>query len=355
MKGRINMLNRIIVAVTVCLFFFSPARAGAYNLYFGNIHSHTSFSDGQGTPDEAFEMARDVAHLDFWVLSDHAEQLGCVQNVPPGTTCLKEWDVTHNSARAHTENGKFVAAAAFEWGAGLSHGHMNALNTKDFPEYGESYSLKKFYRWIYTRPDALTGFNHPSDCAPGCFVFNNMEYVPQIASQTFYIALNNPEDFKYFYMALDNGWRIGPVGEQDNHSKNWGVDPSGNLMGVYADDLTCAGLIDAFVNRRFYTTNDRALRLWFAGDGQPMGSRIKAGAVEFTIDAAHEKGTKIISVKLVTNGGRILKEWKPDEDEFHEVFKLTPPVDSDGVRWYLVIAEVGEWKHAVSAPIWVEK
>ena len=42
-----------------------------YNLYVGNLHSHTSYSDGSGTPAQAFEYARDVASIDFLAITDH--------------------------------------------------------------------------------------------------------------------------------------------------------------------------------------------------------------------------------------------------------------------------------------------
>jgi hypothetical protein len=31
-------------------------------VFFGNLHSHTSYSDGVGTPEDAFKHARDVAN-----------------------------------------------------------------------------------------------------------------------------------------------------------------------------------------------------------------------------------------------------------------------------------------------------
>jgi hypothetical protein len=34
-------------------------------VFFGNIHAHTSYSDGQGTPEEAFEHARNSGVLTY--------------------------------------------------------------------------------------------------------------------------------------------------------------------------------------------------------------------------------------------------------------------------------------------------
>ncbi|GAH39252.1 unnamed protein product, partial [marine sediment metagenome] len=41
-----------------------------YELSWGEIHTHTELSDGNGSPEENFEIAR--SHLDFWAMADHA-------------------------------------------------------------------------------------------------------------------------------------------------------------------------------------------------------------------------------------------------------------------------------------------
>jgi len=40
-------------------------------VFCGNLHSHTGYSDGSGTPAEAYEHARDVARLDFLAVTEH--------------------------------------------------------------------------------------------------------------------------------------------------------------------------------------------------------------------------------------------------------------------------------------------
>jgi len=42
----------------------------ARKVYFGLMHSHTSFSDGEGTPDEAYTMAKE-AGLNFFAITEH--------------------------------------------------------------------------------------------------------------------------------------------------------------------------------------------------------------------------------------------------------------------------------------------
>ncbi|HBF38652.1 MAG TPA: hypothetical protein DDW50_15205, partial [Firmicutes bacterium] len=44
-----------------------------YQTYFGYLHAHTSFSDGSGTPEEAYQYAREIGKLDFFAITDHGE------------------------------------------------------------------------------------------------------------------------------------------------------------------------------------------------------------------------------------------------------------------------------------------
>lgn len=48
-----------IMAMAVCISLH------AQSIFFGNLHSHTSYSDGSATPDETYLHARDVAQIDF--------------------------------------------------------------------------------------------------------------------------------------------------------------------------------------------------------------------------------------------------------------------------------------------------
>ena len=327
-----------------------PSPVYAYQLALGDLHSHTSFSDGKGIPDEAYDMARNQAGLQFWSVTDHEEQIGVVTTDPPGAK-RKEWDVMRQSARDKTANGKFVGLAGFEWGMDEIQGHINVLHTDAVPKRAELLNLNKFYRWVYKHPEAVFGFNHPSD-HPG--VFKKMEYVPQVASQAFYIAVNVDEDLQYYYMALDNGWRIGPSAQQDNHSKNWGLHENGNLTGAYINEISSDGLLDAFENRRIYATNDKNLKVWLDADGQPMGSALAADdAVTLHFNVTHDSGALIASVRIITNTGSVAQEWQPNQAAFTSEYKAA--ADAAGVRWFVVLARDANGRRVVSAPIWVKK
>ncbi|MEI6309450.1 MAG: hypothetical protein WCP58_07400, partial [bacterium] len=91
--------------------------------YFGLLHAHTSYSDGEGAPAQAFTYARDSAGLDFLALTDHGELLSDA-----------EWADTRSQADAFTSTGSFAALAGFEWTDYLK-GHICVLGSQDYASY----------------------------------------------------------------------------------------------------------------------------------------------------------------------------------------------------------------------------
>ena len=83
------------------------------NIYFGNLHAHTSYSDGSGSPADGYRWAKDVAKMDFYAVTDHGEML-----------YGDEWENIGRQAKKFTLNGTFVALRGFEWSS-VFDGHAN--------------------------------------------------------------------------------------------------------------------------------------------------------------------------------------------------------------------------------------
>src|SRR5437016_828310 len=76
MNGRLAHLGVYVVVAIFGATLGGPplAWAQAEHVYFGNLHSHTSYSDGSGLPEEAYKHARD-AGLDFLFITEHNHRL----------------------------------------------------------------------------------------------------------------------------------------------------------------------------------------------------------------------------------------------------------------------------------------
>ena len=344
------MKKVFVLFIVLIMVVAATCRAAEYSLYFGDLHSHTSFSDGEGLPEEAYDMAR-ANGCDFWTVSDHVEQIGSRMDLPRGAPPQDEWDYVREVAAQKTENGAFVAIPGFEWAMDLTQGHVNIFNVNEITNFGNAFPLKKMYKWLYKHPAGLMGFNHPHSNADTMNVFDHFKLIPPIVEQTIYVATNVPEDFPFYYMALDNGWWVGAVAQQDNHSKNW-CTPRGNHTGVYAAELTFDSLLEAFKARRFFATNDRALRIALTGNGEPMGSRITASAAELEIHVEHADDRPIKSVSLISSGGKIIREWNPDRGSFDVTEKVSAP--EQGQAWFVVLVQNDDARFAMSSPIFLK-
>jgi len=254
------MKTKLLSLLVIMHFILSINAQVGLNAYFGNLHSHTSYSDGKLTPFEAYSYARDTAKLDFLAVTDHMEQISST-----------EWNKTRNFANAATINGEFIAIAGYEWSSPY-YGHVNVFNTTEMPSIFTYTSWQNFRKWLTDRPNAIAQFNHPGDKPE----FNNwydFEYKGLDLDNSFpLIEFQNIKMANDWYeYALNKGWHLSPVWNQDNHSANWGTK-NDCRAGVWANELTLDALFEAIKAGRTFATMDKNSSVWIESNNTPMGS-----------------------------------------------------------------------------------
>jgi hypothetical protein len=317
----------------------------ASNHYLGDLHSHTSYSDGAETPADAFTYARDTANIDFLVITDHSNSID-----------LTEWADTQAQANNYTQNGSFVGLAGFEW-THTSQGHINVYNTstyvsRDDPNYD---TLSEFYAWLKTQPDAIAQFNHPFTLQD----FDSFAYNPDVDQKiTMQEVGNGAPPYSYarleesYIYSLDKGWHVGATNNQDNHSANWGYPPN-NLTGIVANSLTQEDVLAAMKAMRTYGTEDRNLQLSFLANGYWMGSTIpsvEGDTIIFHVELLDpDSADSITTVQIITTGGKILASTMPGSNNVNWDYSFTNP---GGGNWYYLKAIEADGDMAISSPIW---
>jgi len=165
-------------ATCLCLLFLAPALSGGpasvqqEKVFFGNLHSHTSFSDGSGLPREAYLRARDIAKVDFLALTEHnhAEALGS-DSVGIGKTPSLYNGPRPNSliavANSMTTNGRFVALYGQEYSTISSGNHTNIFDIGQVINV-EKGRFDKLLDFLAVNKDstgrpAVIMFNHPKN------------------------------------------------------------------------------------------------------------------------------------------------------------------------------------------------
>lgn len=327
-----------------------------YNFYYGVPHSHTSYSDGKGTPTDAYEHARQNG-LDFLIISDHSNWLDGVTDdnyeYNPDTNQYEEvegseWYKIGIEAKAINEKyDDFLALRGFEMTSG-DWGHINVTNSVYYVEAKKQMTgLLEFYEWLAKQENTVAAFNHPNWPDDS---FNDLAYIPELDRMINLIEVGNgapPYSYtraeKHYFKALDNGWHAGAINGQDNHSWNWG-DPD-NLTVVVAESLDKDAFLNAMRNRRTYSTETRTLKLTVKANGHWMGSVLdveEGDQINFEI-IAEDKEVPITEVQLITNGGNIIDRKKVGSSNRVEWY---PSVTAGGgAEWYVVkvIHEDGSW------------
>lgn len=316
----ITCLSVVALLVIICPFICASAAPQSvmeettptYTLYFGDLHAHTSFSDGLGTPEDAYKQARDNG-ADFMATTDHNYILSA-----------EDWLATLAMAESCTENGEFVAIAAFEyfipglgeintfnvptmdlgvWNPGYSGSRVNAL-----PTYYESVAEREGVglwvhpTWAFSKEFDDFGYRtDTSDEAMGLLEvhnYGNWEYYRQLDDEPSYI------------MALDNGWHVMPAATSDTHATNW-ITGYGARTALLAESLTRDHLYDAMAAGRGYATVDDNLRVDFKLNGAFMGSTLSGidstyAATIHIVDPDDTPSDFITKVEIISDGGRVV-------------------------------------------------
>ena len=291
------MLKRFIFS-TAALLSASPLQA--QNVYFGTLHAHTSYSDGSGTPAEAFEMA-DQAGMNFLAITEHNHRRaedsagerrdGILIATDPSLYSGPPTSLVATSRRV-TRDGSFVGLHGQEFSTISSGNHVNVFDVGSVIPVTNG-DFRGLIDWLRTNPDSagnlpLVQFNHPGieeahleygrDEFPG----DERNWVRELDAVVELIeVLNAPAlragtgfpshaDEANYFRYLNLGFHIAPTAGHDNHYRNWGTSTEARTA-IIADRLTLADLISAMRQRHVYATEDANLRIIFRVNGALSG------------------------------------------------------------------------------------
>jgi hypothetical protein len=341
---------------------FLSAETTPMQVYFGYLHSHTSYSDGVGTPTDAFTQAKN-AGLNFLGVADHSSYNGNVSKGLDNT----EWANTLNQANNSTEDGRFIAMRGFEW-TGDYYGHVAITGTADYCQaHGSVNTFEQLITWLSTRR-GIAVFNHPgrnnstglefghftgtkSDKFVGMECWNKNDNYWYTSGTTKNEGYVSGDGKNYFEEAITNGWYIGTAGGQDNHDWSWGT-MNNYRTAVWARNLTAPDILEAYQARRIYTTWDQNLVLSFKINGAEMGSKILPGSnYKVEISATDGNGEAFTSFEVYNNGQRL---YTPISIANPYNLYITFYVNAvKGDRYYAIVTQA-DGNKAISSPVFIQ-
>ena len=353
-------------------------------LYFGQLHSHTQYSDGSGTLESALSYVAnlpDSANVDFVAFTDHSNYFdksgaanpeGALYDMSQATAYSQEtWNSYKTAIDAfNAENNGKIALGGFEmtWSGGP--GHINTFNTAGIVSRNntalnnktEDAGLKAYYA-LLSRPegvDSLSQFNHPGSTFG---TFSDFSYWDAlIDSRMYMVEVGNGEgaigaggyypSYEYYTMALDKGWHVAPTNNQDNHKGKWGNANDARDV-ILTDDFSEQGIYEAIRSHRMYATEDKNLEIYYTVNEQPLGSILEEIPEELNLSVQvsdPDRTDSISKVEVIVNSGRVAYAWDDPAELASGLLSCT--LDPTYSYYYIRVTE-GDGDMAVTAPVWV--
>ena len=355
-----------------------------FQRYFGQLHSHTQYSDGAGSLESALAYIKalpDSANVDFVAFTDHSNYFdksgaanpeGALYDMSQATEYSQEtWKAYKDAVAAfNTENaGSMVAIAGFEmtWSGGP--GHINTFNTPGIVSRNNTTlnnktkdaGLQAYYKLLSQTEgvDSISQFNHPGTTFGNFIDFGYWDAV--VDTRMYMVEVGNGEgqigaggyypSYEQYIMALDKGWHVAPTNNQDNHKGRWGNANDARDV-ILTDDFSESGIYAALRARRMYATEDKNLELDYTVNGNMMGSIIDVPEkLNFEISFNDPDRTdSIAKVELVVNSGKVAYTW----DSAADLTKGSVSVElAPEYTYYFVRVTEADGNLAVTAPVWV--
>ena len=366
--------------------WFFTVGATKYQHYFGQLHSHTQYSDGAGTLTDALRYVENLpasANVQFVAFTDHSNYFDSssspnVEAALYDTSLVKDSDANHSwktykdtIAKFNEDNaGSMVAIGGFEmtWSGGP--GHINTFNTpgivsrnnKTLNNKTDDAGMKAYYALLSQAEGAssISQFNHPGTTFGNFKDFNYWD--PVIDSRMYMVEVGNGEgaigaggyypSYEQYIMALDKGWHLAPTNNQDNHKGKWGNANDARDV-ILADDFSEQGIYEAIRALRMYATEDKNLELTYTVNGLMMGSSITEIPDKLNIEVTvndPDASDSIAKVEVVANSGKVAYTW--DNAAQLRSGKLSATLDPS-YSYYFIRVTQKDGDLAVTSPVWV--
>ena len=355
-----------------------------YQLYFGQLHSHTQYSDGAGSLEDALVYVKALPAQDnvqFVAYTDHSNYFdksgaanpeGALYDMSKATEYSQETWKSYKDAVAafNAENaGSLVALAGFEmtWSGGP--GHINTFNTPGIVSRNNTTlnnktsdaGMKAYYALLSQAEgaDSISQFNHPGTTFG---TFQDFAYWDAVIDSRMYLVeVGNGEgqigaggyypSYSEYIKALDKGWHLAPSNNQDNHKGRWGNANDARDV-ILTDDFSEEGIYAALRAMRVYATEDKNLEIGYTVNGEMLGSTISEVPEKLNFEISFydpDKTDSISKVELVVNSGKVAQSWSGAELVKGSVSVTLDPDYS----YYFVRVTEGDGDIAVTAPVWV--
>lgn len=364
----------------------------ANNYYFGNLHAHSDYSDGNQdnpgyTPADDYNYAMSSQCMDFLGISEHNHY---TSNNNPGNK-LSTYGLGVAQAYSFTAaHPAFIALYGMEWGVISNGGHvliygdgMDNLwgwesgsggwgatnNYNDFIAKSDYTGANGLFQTVNNNSatNTFASLAHPSDNDYGNLAniaYNSLydaavsatavESGPSTSTNTTY---SNPGSsmgyLNYYQKLLAKGYHLAPAIDHDNHNTTFGRTTY-SRSAVVAPSLSKTNIISGFRNMHVYATQDCDTKVDFTLNTKIMGSSlVAAGAPVIAVnlsDVSTSTAGAVIKIMFGVPGSNV------NATEIYSVTGSNLQYVDDNLPnlatgyYYIDISNAGS--RIITAPVW---
>jgi hypothetical protein len=325
----------------------TTTNAAANNYYFGNLHAHSDYSDGNQdnpgyTPADDYTYAMSSQCMDFLGISEHNHY---TSNNNPGNRLSTYGLGITQATNFTTAHPSFIALYGMEWGVISNGGHvliygdgMNNLwgwesgsgawgatnNYNDFIAKSDYTSGTGLFQTVNNNSatNTFASLAHPDDHDYGDLAniaYNStfdaaisataVESGPSTSANTTYSNPGSSMSYLWYYQKLlAKGYHLAPAIDHDNHNTTFGRTTY-SRSAVITSSLSKSEIISGFRNMHVYATQDCDTKVDFTLNTKIMGSSLVAAgapviAVNLT-DVSTSTATALIKIMFGVPGSNI--------------------------------------------------
>lgn len=347
--------------------------SGPLNFYYGNLHAHSSYSDGNADnttkiPADDYAYAKTSLCLDFLGISEH--------NHATAGMNIANWPLGRAQAAAATTSA-FVGMYGMEWGVISGGGHVLVYGVDSLVGWEAGNYQIFVQKNVYTGSsgifniinrhgnNALATLAHPNSSdynniagiaydaqADAAIVGSAVESGPAFSLNTTYTdPATSMSYLTYYKTLLAKGYHLGPTIDHDNHNMTFGHTAKTRLV-VLASSLSEATLLEGMRNMRFYASQDCGARITYTLNTQPMGSILtQAGAPTINVSSVTTAAVSSVVIMGGVPGSGLAATALATFTSGSFTYTDNTLANLGQRYYYLDITEV-DGKRIVTSPIW---
>lgn len=317
------------------------------NVYFGNLHAHSDYSDGNKdkpgyTPADDYTYAMTAQCMDYLGISEH-NHFSSANN--PGNIITNYHMGSAQANIFNTNNPNFLAMYGMEWGVISGGGHVLVYGDgmddlfgweTTVPGVGINYDVlvakndytgpQGLFKTIndYASKNTFATLAHPNTSdfgnilgtynavADNAISGTAVESGPAFSTDTTYSNPGSSMSYlSYYQKMLAKGYRLGPTIDHDSHNTTFGKTTY-SRTAIIAPALSKTEIVKSMRNMHFYATQDCDSKLDFTINTKIMGSIFSdRGAPVISVnlsDATTTTSSAIIKIMYGTPGSGVLPQ-----------------------------------------------